>query len=308
MKTIYADYNAATEAGHLCLTTVGSREDIERAGLGPGDWAWLSDSEVIVGAQLAVDDYYGLVGVPDWDTLIPLDDEGLQDFDAVETEFLDLEQKQPRSQDEERRLLQLLTAYDYLAPKQDQETLAPADLSFLRAETLERLDKSELALVEIESARRLGANDPALDWLFLGILGRFDGPRARREAETLAANPDLSALVLAECINVMAIQADDLPDDQFRDVAGPILAWADRFDRAPDREGVPGPTRALLDFNRGITLLRLGRLDEARAALRRAKKVDPARFARLDELMELTNYHPLAHDLAARVRAGLTAA
>ena len=75
MKTIYADYNAVTEAGYVCLTTRGSQEDILRLGLGPGDWAWLSDTEVMVVAQLAIDDRYGLVGVPDWETLVHLDDQ-----------------------------------------------------------------------------------------------------------------------------------------------------------------------------------------------------------------------------------------
>ena len=76
MKTIYADYNATTEAGYVCLTTRGSQEDILRLSLRPGDWVWLSDTEIVVGAQLAIDDRYGLVGVPDWDTLAHLDDEG----------------------------------------------------------------------------------------------------------------------------------------------------------------------------------------------------------------------------------------
>ena len=37
--------------------------------------------------QLAIDDYYGLVGVPDWDTLVHLDDEGADDFDRVRDEL-----------------------------------------------------------------------------------------------------------------------------------------------------------------------------------------------------------------------------
>jgi len=73
MRTIYADFNATTEAGHVSLTTVGSQEDIACAGLRPGDWAWLSDGDLIVGAQLAIDDRHGLVGVADWETLVHLD-------------------------------------------------------------------------------------------------------------------------------------------------------------------------------------------------------------------------------------------
>ncbi len=77
MNTIFADYNAMTESGHVRLTCHGSEDDIRSRSLRPGDWAWLSDTEVVVGARLAIDDYYGLVGIPDWDTLIPLDEDDL---------------------------------------------------------------------------------------------------------------------------------------------------------------------------------------------------------------------------------------
>ena len=87
MKTIFADFNAMTEAGHVRLRLRGSQEDIAHAELRPGDWAWLSDGEVIVGAQLAIDDRYGLVGVLDWDTLVHLDDEGADDLERVRDEL-----------------------------------------------------------------------------------------------------------------------------------------------------------------------------------------------------------------------------
>ena len=49
MRLISADFNAMTEAGHVRLTLPCSREDILRMSLGPGDWAWLSDGEILVG-------------------------------------------------------------------------------------------------------------------------------------------------------------------------------------------------------------------------------------------------------------------
>ena len=107
MKTIAADFNAMTEAGHVCLTTRGSQEDIERAGLRPGDWAWLSDGELVVGGQLAIDDRYGLVGVVDWDTLVHLDDEGADDFKRVRTELDPLITKEPLSIEDMPRIFQL---------------------------------------------------------------------------------------------------------------------------------------------------------------------------------------------------------
>ena len=93
MKTIFADYNAATESGDLCLNFKASQNAISAAHLRPGDWTWLSDGEVIVGAQLAIDDRYGLVGVPDWETLVHLDEEGADDFDRVRDELKHLMSK-----------------------------------------------------------------------------------------------------------------------------------------------------------------------------------------------------------------------
>ncbi len=136
---------------------------------------------------------------------------------------------------------------------------------------------------------------------------QLDLPRARREAEALASDPDAPAVVLAECINVLATHADGLPDDQFGPVADRILAWADRFDRAPGREEVRAMTIALLQFNRGMTFLRLGRGDDARDALRLARAVDPI-FSEIDEAARLTTYDERARMLAARARARLTAA
>ena len=116
MKTISADYNAMTEAGHVRLTLPCSQEDILKLGLRPGDWAWLSDTEVMVGAQLAIDDRYGLVGVPDWDTLVHLDDEGADDFDRITAELNPLLTKEPPSSEDEPRILELLTQLEHATP------------------------------------------------------------------------------------------------------------------------------------------------------------------------------------------------
>jgi hypothetical protein len=307
MKTVFADYNAMTESGHLRLGFRASQEDVAKADLHPGDWAWLSDGEVMIGAQLALDDRYGLVGVPDWDTLVHLDDEDSRNFSMIQRELQALCEKPERSLDEERKMLQLLTVYEMLAPPEGRTDLAPGYFSSRRAETLLLLGRPELALTEIDEARRLGSEDPDDDRLFLEILRRIDLPRAQREAEALASIPDASANVLAECINVLADHADSLPDDQFGPVAERILAWVDRFDRAPGREHVLALTLALLQFNRGMILLRLGRGEAARDALRLAWAVDPV-FSEIEEATRLTVYDQSARDLAARVRSRAVAA
>ena len=75
MKVIPADYNAVTEEGHLRLGFIDSRAALLREGHRAGDRVWLSDGEVLVGATLADDGRYGLVGIPDWATMVHLDDD-----------------------------------------------------------------------------------------------------------------------------------------------------------------------------------------------------------------------------------------
>jgi len=47
-------------------------------------------------------------------------------------------------------------------------------------------------------------------------LRRIDLPRAKREADAVAARLDVPAALLAECVNVLATYANDLTDDQFK--------------------------------------------------------------------------------------------
>ena len=103
-------------------------------------------------ARLATDDRYGLVGLPDWDTLVHLDDDDVRDTETVRSELEHLRQRSRLSHDENRRLLQLLTASELLVPQVEASTLPLGSLSSLRAATLEQLGKSELALIEIEEA------------------------------------------------------------------------------------------------------------------------------------------------------------
>jgi hypothetical protein len=164
------------------------------------------------------------------------------------------------------------------------------------------LGKHELAKLEIEEARRLCPGNPENDRLFLEILRRTDLERAGLEADTLAAMPGVSAAVLAECVNVLATQADDLPEDRFPAVAERILDWADRFQRAPGREQVRALPHAQLLFNQGLILLRLGRIDEAHHTLALARATDPI-IPEIDEASRLTSYDQRAREIAARVRS-----
>jgi tetratricopeptide (TPR) repeat protein len=300
MKTISADYNAMTESGHVRLTLPCSQEGILTLGLRPGDWTWLSDTEIVVGAQLAIDDYYGLVGVPDWDTLAHLDDEGADDFERVKAELNPLLSEDNHATEDERRILELLIQLEHAAPPHFTDA-APETLPCRRALALRQMGKLGLALLEIKEARRARPDDPIVEFVYLDLLRHEDLPAAVLEAQSIAESPDVPVLLLSACINIFAMHADQASDEQFDPIAQKVLAWCRRFDQAPDLGQMEPSLVALSYFNRGLVHLRAGRISQARQAFERAQQVYPEGPA-LDELTGLQIYDRHAREVAQRVR------
>jgi tetratricopeptide (TPR) repeat protein len=300
MKTIFADYNAMTEARHVCLTTHGSHEDIARTGLQPGDWTWLSDSEVVVGAQLAVDDRYGLVGVPDWDTLVHLDEDGAEDYNRVSTALNLLLTKEPPSIEDEPRILELLTQLEHVAPPQIRDA-SPGILAFRRALGLHQMGKLGLALLEMEDARRIKPDDPWFLFVHLDLLRLVDLPSAVAEAQRVVESPSVPALVLSACINILATQAEQAADAEFPPIADRVLAWCQRLDQAADLNQAGPSLVALSYFNRGLVLLRAGRITQARQAYELAQQIYPV-GPMLYEVKGIQTYDRHVRELARRVR------
>ena len=153
MKTIGADYNAMTESGHVRLTLPCSQEGFSRLGLRAGDWAWLSDGEVIVGANwpsmIATDSSVSLTGR----RIVPLDEDGADDFDRIRAALNLLETREPPSTQDEPRVLQLITQLEYAAPPHIREA-SGWTFGFRRALALRQMGKLGLALLEAEEARQ----------------------------------------------------------------------------------------------------------------------------------------------------------
>ena len=82
-------------------------------------------------------------------------------------------------------------------------------------------------------------------------------------------------------------------------VIGPqILEWAARFEQAPGRDQVTEARVALVLFNEGLTLLRLGRLGEAHEALGRAHTANPNEST-IAEALRLEVYDDRARQIAS---------
>ena len=300
MNPIFADFNAMTESGQVRLNCRGSQDDLRAADLHPGDWAWLSDGELMVCGKIDSSPDTGIVAVPDWKTLVHLDDP--HDVAAVGQELTDLLKRENPSVDELWRLFGLLTIFERIAPPAVASQFRRGFFSFRRAGTLLLLGELELAALEIEEARRLEQGHPDDDRLFLEILRRADLPRATREAESLASELNLTAVVLAECIHVLATHADHLADDPFLPVARTILGLIERFERAPGRDRVRATDLALVQFNRGLILLRLGQIAEAQCSLAMAHATNPT-LPEIDEAKDWTSYNQRAREIAAQIYA-----
>jgi hypothetical protein len=155
MKTVFADYNAMTDRGHVRLTCPGSEADLRDTHI--GDWVWLSDTEIIVGARLETDPYWGLIGVPDWETLVALDDENDQDPVKLAAELEELSLKPTRSDEEEARTFQLLTLLETYGTDEMKRATPPGEFAARRADALQSMGKPELAAIEMEEANTVSS-------------------------------------------------------------------------------------------------------------------------------------------------------
>ena len=301
MKTMFADFNAMTESDGIRLTTRGSQAAIQRDEVQLGDRVWLTDGELVVGALVAEDAYYGVVGEPDWDTLVHLDDDEAQDVHKV-LDGLQTSLRGTRgTADDEARVFELLTQFDHVAPPllRDQR---PGYLAFRRAAALLAMNKPELGLIEIREARAIRPDDPAQDFLYLSLLRRVAPDRAVEEARRFARDEGTAAIVLASAINILADQAEALDETGFAPEARRILDLCDRFDRAPGRSEIAASHLALVHFNRGMLLLRLDQRDQARAAIDLAHAIEPS-DPDIVAAGRLGIDDPKAREIASRVRS-----
>ena len=300
MRTIFADFNARTVAGHLRLMCVGSQKDMSSQGVRVGDWVWLSDGELVIGGQIATDEAGKIVGEPRWNTLVHLDDEGMDHFPTVFREFSALVMDAPDGPNvtTESRIFQLATIMEHIAPKPDT---TPGYLSFRRAGALYLMGEYDLTLIEIEAAIRARPGDPATRSLYLETLRKVDLPRAANEAARLASDDAIDAGTLASCINVHASIADRASDAEFSLLGRRIIEWAARFELAHGRDRIRASTLAQVKFNVGLTLLRFGRHHDARAALDLAHATDPEEPS-IGEAVGLDSFDHHAREIAARYR------
>ncbi len=307
MKTIDVDFNAIDEEDRVRLTTRVAERSLAASGIVPGDWAWLTDGEIRVGALVRLDASGNLVAKPAWETRVDREPDVGLELDGVWPELRGLLDDGDRSRQGEARLLQLLTWVEELTLFEARDQLKPGYFPYRRAGALWALGLAELSRSELGLALEHNSSDPAYLAFDLELQRILDLGAAVARAESLVADPKTPALVLAGCINVLATSSDPLPDREFPAQGQKLLDWAARFDTAPGHANVAASVVVQVLFNRWMALLRLAEVHAAREFLQAIIRLDPNnRSAR--EAIALDSYNHRARELASLIRSRATAA
>ena len=301
MKIIPVDYNAASVSGSLWLDFADTKRALAAINAQAGDYVWVSDREILVGAQLEVDPEYGLVAVPRWRTVVHLDDYLDVDLPSFLTKLSEVLRRTDRTLDQEAEVFQLSTVFDHIAPPEIKRATQPGYLDFRSAGALRSLGEPQLGLTLLKQALIDRPTDPQFIYAYLNELSQIHPAQAEAESRSRLLDRYTHAVVQAACVNVLSAATERLNDIDFAATGPPLLDEINRFESAPGRDRVPAGVAALVEFNRGLLLLRLGRSAEARAAFDQAHEIDPGEPT-IEAARTLRDFGETARTLAERYR------
>ena len=311
MNVIPVDYNAATPAGSLRLDFEDTQQALAAIHAHAGDWVWVSDREVLVGAQLETDPEYGLVAVPRWRTIVHLDDYREFDYPSLVRQLGQVLDYDRWNSHKATEVFRLIIVFNQIVPAhvQQERDVPTGEIFSVAANALKILGELPLALTLFNLALSERPHDPYLHLVYLIHLCVVNPVRAEEEAWSRLKDRETHAAILAGCISILSSTADQLTDADFAMAAPAILNSIDRFNHAPGRDRIRPAVLALVRVHHGLILLRLNRPTEAHAAFDQAYEINPNE-PRFDAARHLTTFDDSARDLAARFRSNppLTAA
>jgi len=302
MKTVEADFNALTSDEYVRLTTCGSERSMSAQGVRPGEWVWLSDGEMEVGARVEADHEGRLYGVPAWDTLVYLDPDPGLTFLEVWSELQRFLSEYEHTTKDQSRILQLLTWLLALAPSEVREAIPAGFIEYRRAAVLHALGHYELALQEVQKATSSNPANETYIYLYLELLRRTDLNQALHEALRLANDPITQVAVLAGCVNILATYMENLSGQEFDEKNQMMLDWVRRFQNAPGIENIRVGLLGQVLFNTGMAQLRRNQIQEARVYFERILELNP-RDEAARQALSLDQYDASARHLAELCRA-----
>ncbi len=182
MRTIFADFNALTDAEHVRLTTRGSLDDIPKNSVQPGEWIWLSDGEL----QGWREDRRGSHLSTSWHSR--LGNPGPSSRCGGSRFWWSLFGAGAFIRETAHAGMRLhYTSYDHVcvetkASDDARNVIGPGFFDFRRAAALLELGRLELALLAVEEALKAQPAKDAYVYFCLELLKRIDLDRALSEA------------------------------------------------------------------------------------------------------------------------------
>lgn len=152
--------------------------------------------------------------------------------------------------------------------------------------------------MELRSARAADPANSTYDFFYFDLLRRLSPDQAMEEVEPLASTPSAHALLLAAAVHIAIAVALKHPDADLSTRAKQALGWCDRFEHARGRDEVQASLLSLVMLDRGLLLLGLGEIHEARHAFGLAGEIYPG-AAFPGEVAHLTGFDQSARAIAA---------
>jgi len=268
MRTIWADLNARTQDDFIRLNTRGSTKSLERVGAKSGEWIWLCDGELMVGAVLR-EKADGLAAKPAWETIQEHSEAESAPEEVVQAALRRLSAEMKSPDRNYRLILQQLSLLE--------KRLGSARVNYLRARAVEALGYPELALLALEDAIAAEPDNPRYIYQELEVTSRIDLDRAVEKADELlrSKSQTLSVFVLAAVVRILqqmaARESGESADKYYRQ----IVDLTRDVSSLPDSETAPPSTFSLIHTVRGYAHLHLGNREEAIAAFGDAIADDP---------------------------------
>jgi tetratricopeptide (TPR) repeat protein len=263
---IWADFNSRTEDDRVSLETRGSRESLAKTPVSPGEWVWLSDGDIRVGAQVEQRDGH-LYARPVWETMedvVPPGDPRLNEIPAEEA-LKALEKSRTREGFPADVVFRLAP---YLPRKHGY-------LDFLRSRAARSLGYTALALAAIEDALTAVPSDGSYFHHRVRLLRDLDIEKAVQAIEPVLKGQRSDVLAIVACVEVLGDLART-ETDEARSIShdSDILRVTSALTPA-SFAGLPNSVRAQVHLARGFAYSHLGNRPEARRELDEARALNP---------------------------------
>jgi tetratricopeptide (TPR) repeat protein len=265
---IHVDLNARTENDRVRLSTRTAAQSLKGHSLQPGEWVWLTDDELRVGAQIETANGQ-FFARPEWKTRLEIvthEDVSHERVLAARTELERLVLSGDLRANAEEILRVLPVA---------RRTLGDSAGWYFEAQALAALGFFDLALLSAREAVAADPSNPRWTWLELNVRRRISLDDSLIAARTAASAFPRSAIILETFAQILSERARVTPSPRQAQICLEVLDATASMDMDPPGLDPHPIAFGSLRIMRGFALQRLGRMEEAAREFESAVQVNP---------------------------------